>query len=381
MAACDDLQPAATEAMIRQMARPLGFAFLGLTPAQATERAGYIRKWLAAGRHGRMAYLAQHLDERLDPARFCPGARSVIAVADRHPASDARQAPGTGAEPSGRIARYAWGDDYHQIIKKRLHELADRLETRWPGYVYRSCVDTAPVLEREQAQRAGLGWIGKHTLLIHPRAGSWLLLGQIVTTLPIRLEGPAEPIGDHCGTCRRCIDACPTQCIAPQGYQLDAARCISYLTIEQRGPIEPHFHAQMGDWIAGCDVCQEVCPFNQGRGDGQAPSRPEYQARPPAPRIGLLEVLNWDAPMRRDAFKRSALKRIKLDPFKRNALIAAGNSLRQKASEPLRQRIGELATDPGQSDLVRTTARQVLERLGQPAPDRNRPRTGPAAAG
>ncbi len=172
-----------------------------------------------------------------------------------------------------RIARYAQGDDYHKVMTKRLHRMADAPREQFPDEQFKCTVDTAPILEREHAERAGLGWCGKHTLLIHPRFGSWMLLGTIVTTLKLQTSSEANypvallPPSDHCGTCTRCIDACPTQCIAnpdDTGHRsVDAKRCISYLTLEHRSLIDLSLHEPMGDWIAGCDVCQSVCPYNQ----------------------------------------------------------------------------------------------------------------------
>ena len=367
---------------VRKLAESLGFALCGVAGAEPSNHDGYIREWLADDKHGEMAYLANHLDVRLDPEKLLPGARSVICVADRYPAqSDARDIT-TNKDPKkpsgegrrGKVARYAWGDDYHRVMKKRLFALADSLREKHPDHQFKVAVDTAPILEREHATRAGLGWTGKHTLLIHPEVGSWLLLGEIVTTLPIEAgrEGEApEIITDHCGTCTRCIDACPTQCITP--YKLDASRCISYLTLEHRSVIDPELHEPMGDWIAGCDVCQEVCPYNQEdrieqmTGQPQEPTRwpihPRYTPRPPAPAIDLLEVLGWDEEDRRESFRGSALKRIKLDMLKRNALIAARNYLAQYKDDRLLQRIKELANDHREPELVRTTARQVLDQI------------------
>lgn len=362
---------------VRRLARELGFALTGIAPAEPAARAGFLRDWLAAGRHGEMAYLTERLDERLDPRVLLPGAASVICVADAYPGTpDEPRSAGDlpAAAPVGRIARYARGDDYHPVMKKRLHALENALRVRWPDHGYRSAVDTAPVLEREHAWRAGLGWIGKNTLMIHPRRGSWLLLGEIVTTL--RLATSADlgigTAADHCGTCRRCLDACPTGCLTP--YAIDARRCISYLTLEHRGPIDEGLHPQMGDWIAGCDVCQEVCPYNRaeraadevdaGHTDGSMASHPAYAPRPPAPAVPLLELLGWDAEARRRAFERSTLKRIKLAQLKRNALIAAGNALVHRDEPALRTRIESLAVDPGEEELVRTTASQVLARIG-----------------
>jgi epoxyqueuosine reductase len=333
-------------ALVKRIAQELGFALAGIAPAEATEYADFLRQWIADGKHGEMDYLAKNLDVRIDPCEMVQGAKSVICVADRY----CSEISNFKSEISdGRIARYAWGDDYHKIIKKRLFELADALRTRFADHEFRCAVDTAPVLEREHAQRAGLGWVGKHTLLINPDAGSWFLLGEIITTLPIENAGDRrETITDHCGTCTRCIDACPTGCITP--YQLDASRCISYLTIEHRGMIEPDLHQAMGDWVAGCDVCQEVCPFNSNDSD-EIPVHP-------APSVPLLELLGWDAEARQRAFTKSALKRIKLEMIKRNALIVAGNVLAKKSD--VKRQIESLANDESESELVRATARQVI---------------------
>lgn len=352
--------------------RRLGFAMIGVTPATASDRAAYVRDWLARGRHGQMDYLERNLDARLDPRKLLPGARSVVCVVDRYDAK-APGVQGTGA-PRGRVARYAWGRDYHKVMKKRLHALADELRAEDPDEQFRATVDTAPLHEREHASRAGLGWIGKHTLLLHPRRGSWLLLGTIVTTLKLAdsesLGWPDDlvPPVDHCGTCTRCIDACPTQCITP--YQLDASRCISYLTIEHRDVIPADLHAAMGDWVAGCDVCQEVCPHNRGSGNGEQGTcvLPDYAPGEVAHGFNLLDVLGWTEDDRRDRFRGSALKRIKLDMMKRNALIAAGNFLHEHNDAALRERIAQIADDEIERELVRITARQVLNSRPASAP-------------
>lgn len=383
----DDSQLAPRAALVRRLAAEQGFTLVGIAPARATEHAEFLHGWLADNKHGDMAYLRDQLDERLDLNRLVPGARCVICVADRYAENegtrDQRETVSEGqaegkdtqrsghatsvtspaAEPHGKIARYAWGDDYHRVMKKRLHAIADALRERWPEHEFRTTVDSAPILEREQALRAGLGWVGKNTMLIHPTLGSFLLLGEIVTTLPIQPDEdagyPAGAPTDHCGTCTRCIDACPTQCLTP--YAIDASRCVSYLTIEHKGEIDASLHAGMGEWIAGCDVCQEVCPFNKDAVGGGP--HPRYTPRPPAPAILLLDLLSWDADARKKAFERSSLKRIKLDQLKRNALIAAGNDLAQRENPALRARVRVLADDAGESDLVRATAAQVLRRL------------------
>jgi epoxyqueuosine reductase len=372
-----DLPLAQRAALVHRLAAAEAFTLLGIAPAQPSAYAAHLRQWLAAGKHGQMAYLADpaRLAPMLDPAKLLPGARSIICVADRYALKE--PAPSADDDPDlalGRIARYAWGNDYHEILTKRLHRLADGLHAAWPGHAFRSAVDTAPVLEREHAMRAGLGWVGKNTLLIHPRLGSYLALGEIITTLTLQTsaEAGSDAATDHCGTCTRCIDACPTAAIAPQGYSLDARRCLSYLTIEHRGPIDPALHPPLGSWLAGCDVCQEVCPFNHSRepweqrADTSTPAA--YQPRPPAPAIALLHVLTWSSADRQRVLQRSALKRIALDDWKRNALIAAGNYLARHDDPELRQRIAELSGSAAEGDAVRQTARQVLERLaGRPA--------------
>ncbi len=395
---------------VLDLALSLGFGLIGIAPAKPSENGDCVRHWIGDGRHGEMAYLANHLDVRLDPGKLLEGARSIICVADKHPAKTDLNP--TGAAPYGKIARYAWGDDYHKTLKKRLHRLADALAKAHPGQRFRSTVDTAPILEREHAAQAGLGWIGKHTLLIHPAYGSYFMLGTILTTLNLKTTQqagypePTVPPTDHCGTCTRCIDACPTGCITDPGppdsggkdsgradsegtdfggidsggRSVDAARCISYLTLEHRSAIDPALHAQMGDWISGCDICQEVCPHNREQGSGfsnpdprpgdqsrlrlsELPIDDRYTPRPPAPGLSLRDILAWTEDDRREVFKGSALKRIKLDMLKRNALIAAGNALAQREDAQLRKRIDEIESDAAEPPMVRFTARQVLDRL------------------
>jgi epoxyqueuosine reductase len=303
---------------IKEKARGLGFDLVGFAPAQRSRHAEYVREWLAAGRAGSMAYLEKRLDERIDPAVYLPGAQSIICVAMNYhfPLEEVAE---EARSFHGRIARYALGDDYHEIIKQRLHALADWIREIAPDAQTRAAVDTAPVLERELADMAGIGWVGKNTCVINPRVGSWLLLGQIITTLALPAD---EPMADHCGTCTRCIDACPTAAIT-QPYQLDASRCISYLTIEHRAEIPAEFHAPIGDWIYGCDICQDVCPHNS-----RAPAGTETRLAPrfPTGSLDAREVLQWDEQAYRDRLRQSAMKRIKLPVLKRNAQIVLNNA-------------------------------------------------------
>jgi epoxyqueuosine reductase len=348
-----------------------GFARAGVCEAAPSEHEQAIRQWIGGGRHGEMAWLADRLEERLDPERVVPGVRSIILVADQYASreDEASSAPveQVVGEREGGVARYARGRDYHKVIKKRLHSLADALRAAHPEHAFRAFTDTAPVLEREHAVRAGMGWIGKHTLLIDPDLGSYLLLGGILTTLPISPPATQRTVADHCGTCTRCLDACPTDAITP--YSVDATRCISYLTIEHRSPIEPSLHEPMGKWLFGCDICQEVCPHNAPRrGDASragAPN-PAYEATRPA--FDVLETLRWTEEDRREAFTGSAMKRARLDMMKRNALIVAGNILREREDHDLRARIRSIAEDLSEPDLVRTTAADVLRSLGDAPP-------------
>ena len=301
---------------VKVRAKELGFDRAGIASAQPSRYRDYFRQWLDSGQAGSMDYLAERFAERTDPAVYLPGAASVICVAINYYApleqpDDARR--------SGRIARYALGDDYHELIKQRLHALADWLRQIVPEAQTRCSVDTAPVMEKELAVRAGIGWLGKNTCVIDEQLGSWLLLGEILTTLPLP---PDEPAIDRCGTCRRCIDACPTQAIV-EPYRLDASRCISYFTIEHRGGIKPQTASKFGDWIYGCDICQDVCPWNRGAAPTSDPSlRPRWATGS----MDLATVLNWTQDDYRRELRGSAMKRVKLPILQRNAAIAAANA-------------------------------------------------------
>jgi len=363
--------PKHTAREILDLCRDQGFTLASITPAAPTNFAQALTDWFASGKHGSMDWLTEHLAARLDIRTLIPGIRtlkSVIMVADLY--ATRNDPPDPPLDPAhARIARYARGRDYHPTIKRRLHDIADILRERFPGNKFRSFTDSAPVLEREHAARAGLGWIGKHTLLIHPRYGSYLLLGGIVTSL--HLEHPdddphAQPITDACGTCTRCIDACPTKAISP--YSVDGSRCISYLTIERRDLIPTDLHAPISTWIYGCDVCQEVCPHNSPRDPSfnVGAIRPDYTQRRHA--FNILDILDWMESDRRAAFHTSPMKRATLDMMKRNALIVAGNLLVEQKLPPaqaaaLRAKLNALAQDPLEPSLVRDTATQIQSRL------------------
>jgi len=303
---------------IKRRARELGFDLVGITDARPSAYRDYMRNWLDDGRAGTMDYLANRFDERTDPGVVLSGARSVICVAiNYHVPLESVQ--GEERAQHGRIARYALGGDYHDPLKHRLYDLADWLRDTVPGSKTKTGVDTAPLMEKELAARAGIGWQGKNTCVISPEIGSWLLLGEIITTVDLPHD---EPVVDRCGTCTRCIDACPTAAITAP-YQLDASKCISYLTIEHRGDIKADFQAKMEDWLYGCDVCQDVCPWN-----AKAPAATDalLQPRFKTGTLDLREVLSWGADEYRATLRRSAIKRVKLPVLQRNATIALRNN-------------------------------------------------------
>ena len=298
---------------IKNHAKELGFDLVGIAPASPSRYRDYLRAWLDAGHAGQMHYLLDRLDERADPSLYLPGVRSVVCVALSY--NTPLEASPAG---HGRIARYAQGDDYHERLKLRLRDLADWIRDSFPGTLTRNGTDSIPMMEREFAARAGIGWVGKNTCVIHPRAGSWLLLGEVLTTLDLPSD---QPMTDHCGTCTRCIDACPTQAIT-EPYKLEASRCISYLTIEHKGDIADDLQQKMGDWLIGCDICQDVCPHNT---NVPASQTDWLQPRIASNSIDPREVLHWSLDDYHHATRRSAMRRVKLPQFQRNARIVIQN--------------------------------------------------------
>ncbi len=296
-----------------------GFACAGISTIDPSIHRQGLIDWLEAGMHGTMAWMENYTDVRTDPGKLIDDAKSILVVGDVY-ASRADNVDPPIQRGRGKIARYARGKDYHKLMKKRLMRLADELRERYPEAAFKVFVDTAPVPERELAQRAGIGWVGKHTLIIHPKVGSYMFIGGIVMTLDAQAPADQPAITDHCGSCTACIDACPTDAITD--HQVDARQCISYLTIEHREPIEPDLAAKMGDWIYGCDICQEVCPHNSPKPEAES-ANPAYRSE--RSNFDLLEVIGWDEDARRAAFVGSAMKRAKLDMMHRNAGIVAKN--------------------------------------------------------
>ncbi|HEX8322628.1 MAG TPA: tRNA epoxyqueuosine(34) reductase QueG [Tepidisphaeraceae bacterium] len=298
---------------IKAHAAALGFDLCGIAPAGPSAYRQYLLDWIASGQAGDMHYLQERFAERTDPNLYLPGVRTIVCVAINYHVPLAPVPPG-----HGRIARYAQGDDYHDRLKKRLYDLADWIRAEFPDAQTRCGTDSVPVLEREYAARAGIGWVGKNTCVLHPVVGSWLLLGEVLTTLDLPAD---EPMADHCGTCTRCIDACPTDAITAP-YQLDARRCISYLTIEHAGDIDPDLAAKTGDWLYGCDICQDVCPHNH-----RAPTAttPWLQPRVPTNSVDPAAVLNWSTDDYHRFTRHTAMRRVKLPQLQRNARMVLRN--------------------------------------------------------
>lgn len=325
---------AARSARVKAIAANLGFDLVGIALPERSPRGKEYRDWIAAGHHGAMDYLATNVEKRLDlPAHF-PWVKSIVAVGLSYYRGP-RISPGTPAAPppadkpiengpadgqprSAKIARYAWGRDYHKVLSKMLRRLEAALRTHINKDMQsRAYVDTGPLLEREIAARAGLGWIGKHTLLLHPRHGSWFVLGELLTNLEL---APDTPMTDHCGSCTRCVDACPTAAIRP--WTVDAELCISYQSIENRGAVPTALHAPMAEagYVVGCDICQEVCPYN---GNPLESIAPDFAPTGPAPATPIEAILNWDDAAWDQATRGKSHRRVKLPMWQRNARIIA----------------------------------------------------------
>jgi epoxyqueuosine reductase len=312
--------------------RQLGFVLAGVTSCEPPANYTFFQSWLASGYHGTMQYLEN--EKRADPKQILPECKSILVLALPYPPLPRQSSSFIPYPSSFLIASYALGDDYHEIIPPRLKQLVEFIEEQVghpiPNRYY---TDTGHLLERELAVRAGLGWIGKNSMLIHPRFGSTFLLAEIL--LGIQLEPDGSPITDHCGTCARCIDACPTQTILPN-RTIDSRRCISYLTIENKGEIPEELRPQVGNWVFGCDICQRVCPWNRFSAPADSALAPDSSLRVSAHDLTLSPVeFN-------QRFKRSPLKRAKRRGYLRNLSIALGNNgnandlpLLEQADEPL----------------------------------------------
>jgi epoxyqueuosine reductase len=363
--------PAQLAARLKEKAAELGFALSGVAPATAADGFARFREWLDRGYAGEMGYLHHLADARRHPESVLEGVRSVLMVGleycgmrnaecgieNQHPppvAAASASNPHSAfriPQSKGRVAAYAQGPDYHRFIWDRLNELAAWLEAEVPGCRAAAVADTAPLLERDFARRAGLGWVGKNTMLINPQRGSFFFLGALLTDLEL---APDEPFaGSHCGTCTACLDACPTGAF-PRPFVLDATRCISYLTIELRTPVPEKLREPMGTWLYGCDVCQEVCPWNRKREPGSLafPRDSGMEGFDP------VELLALDANAFRARFKKTSLWRNRRAGLLRNAAIVLGNVGDERALPALEKAL----TD---EELIRDAAAWAIERIRQ----------------
>lgn len=300
------MQPGFRSLLVKKIAGELGFQYCGISKAEfLAEEAPRLEQWLKNGMHGKMQYMENHFDKRLDPTLLVPGAKSVISLLYNYHAEKKEQPAG-----APRIASYAYGEDYHQVIKEKLFAFVDLINEKIGAVQGRVFVDSAPVMERSWAARSGAGWIGRHTLLIRKGVGSFSFIAELILDLELESDGPVK---DYCGTCTACVDACPTDAITP--YGVNASQCISYLTIELKEEIPSVFKDRMDNWVFGCDICQEVCPWNRFATQHQEPAF--------SPQNGLLEMdkEEWHemtAAVFGRLFKKSAVKRTGYKGLKRN---------------------------------------------------------------
>ncbi|MFZ3214448.1 MAG: tRNA epoxyqueuosine(34) reductase QueG [Candidatus Acidiferrales bacterium] len=369
---------------ICEQARALGFDLCGVAPAESFPELAHFRAWIERGHAGEMAYLRD--PRRANTQLALEGARSLIVAALNYnspqPYSTEQAALRDDDAPRGWISRYAWGDDYHEVLREKLNALVARMHAQWPEpFDARAYVDTGPILERVAAKYAGLGWLGKNTCLINEQLGSWLFLGVIITTLELAPSlAPGEPpAADLCGNCTLCLDACPTQAFSAP-YVLDARRCISYLTIELRSAIPEELRPHMGSAVIGCDICQDVCPWNRKspvtqlaafqprsleRADENGSERATDDATLFAPRLEWLAALSQEEFSR--IFRGSAVKRAKWRGLVRNACVALGNSQVSRGSAAHARVIALLERLAASDDsLIAEHARWALDRLGPP---------------
>ena len=337
---------------IRAWSRELGFDALGITDPDLAEHEAHLQAWLEAKHHGEMAYMERHGLKRARPESLLPGTLRIISVRMNY-------LPPEGASPAavlkdsslGYVSRYALGRDYHKLMRRRLQELAERIEAEVGDFEYRAFVDSAPVLEKALAEKAGLGWIGKHSNLLAREAGSWFFLGELFTNLPLPVD---DKVSTHCGSCTACIDVCPTQAIVAP-YQVDARRCISYLTIELRGAIPEEFRPLIGNRIYGCDDCQLVCPWNRF---ARTAELSDFSARHSLDTPRLIELFKWDEETFLRNMEGSAIRRIGYDCWLRNIAVALGNTpASPEVISTLENRFNDV------SEMVQEHIRWALDRL------------------
>jgi len=347
-----DPDTASLARLIKDWGIELGFQQIGIADSALDQPAQRLSEWLAAGRHGEMDYMRRHGIRRSRPAELVPGTVCVISARMNYLPPNTVDSQAILGDPRlGFISRYALGRDYHKLVRARLQKLADRIAERIGPFGYRVFCDSAPVLEKALAEKAGIGWIGKHTNLLNREAGSWFFLGEIFTDLPLPLDDAGR---NHCGTCSVCMDVCPTQAIVAP-YQLDARRCISYLTIELHGPIPVEFRPLIGNRIYGCDDCQLVCPWNRF---AQFSREPDFTPRHHLDSATLVELFDWDEPTFLRRTEGSAIRRIGHTRWLRNLAVAIGNT---EPSATLVEALQSRTSHP--SELVREHVYWALSRL------------------
>ncbi len=343
-----------TAAAIEDWARALGFQQIGITHVDLSAHEPHVREWLARGFHGEMDYMARNLDKRLHPERLEPGTCAVVSARMNYLAQGAAPARVLKRSDQAYISRYALGRDYHKVLRRRLAKLAQRINAAAQAQDarFRAFTDSAPVLEKALAENAGLGWMGKHSLLIHPEAGSWFFLGEIYTNLPLAETSTTEP--NRCGACRACMNHCPTGAIVGDKV-IDARRCISYLTIEHRGAIPVELRPLIGNRVFGCDDCQLCCPWNR---DAPTTHEPDFKPRHGLDAASLVALFRWDEATFLRRTEGSALRRPGYEGWRRNLVVALGNGPPSPAAKAaLRE------ARSGASELLREHIDWALARL------------------
>jgi epoxyqueuosine reductase len=338
------------EDRLKRQAHTVGFELAGIAAASPADGFDRLRDWLARGYAGEMGYMHRHAEARRDPSAVLPDVVSIVMVGMNY------KPTGDGADVSsfpvrGKVARYARGEDYHDVLRRRLGELLTWLQEQCPGCRGRAVVDTAPLLERDFGRRAGLGWFGKNTMLLNKRLGSYFFLGALLTDVKLEPDPPHETA--HCGTCTACLDACPTGAFTGPGW-LDSRRCISYLTIELRGPVPEDLRPGLGDWVFGCDICQEVCPWNRRAPAG---AEPKLSGRPDLEQLDPVELLGLSEEAFRHRFRGTALMRTRRRGLLRNAALVLGNAGDRAALPALRRAL----EDP--EPLVREAAAWAIGQI------------------
>ena len=353
-----DIDYSALTASVRRRGMELGFQQVAITAGDLSSDESALLAWLDAGYHGELEYMARHGVRRARPAELVPGTIRIISVRMNYRRGGTDPEVVLANSELGYISRYALGRDYHKMIRRRLQRLADHIESEIGAFGYRAFADSAPVMEKPLARNAGLGWIGKHTNLLNRTAGSWFFLGELYTDLPLDLDAPAA---DHCGSCRACIDACPTGAIVAP-YRLDARLCISYLTIELHGPIPVSLRPLVGNRIFGCDDCQLVCPWNRFAGTS---AEADFNPRHGLDAASLVELFSWSREDYEARTEGMALRRLGYERWLRNIAVALGNAPSSPAVEAA---LASRRHHP--SPLVREHVAWAMSRHREPPPER-----------